>query len=459
MNTTLFSHLPLSPEIVQNLETLGYHEMTPIQAQTLPHILNNQDILAKAKTGSGKTAAFGLGLLSKIDPQRLNVQSLVICPTRELADQVGTEIRRLARLTPNIRVLVLCGGRPARAQIESLRNGAHIVVGTPGRLQDHIEKNRLVLDQVRSLVLDEADRMLDMGFYDDIMAIIKNLPLQKQTCLFSATYPPTIRKISQIIQKNPVEILLNDENETSTIEQVFYEVEGSDKNSALIKILAHYSNQSVIIFCQTKKQCDEVATFFQQEGYGALPLHGDLEQRDREEILLQFSNKSCSILVATDVAARGLDIKDLPMVVNYELPRNLEVYIHRIGRTGRAGKTGLALSLFTAHERYLIKDIEQYTQSPVQIKDIKSLNGLKKICIKPSMRTLCINAGKKNKIRPGDILGALVKEAGLPVETVGKIDISDYCSYVAIDYTLAAQALQQLREGKIKGHSFKIRYL
>lgn len=460
MNSKLFSSLPLSPEMLHNLETMGYLEMTPIQAKSLPYVLKSHDIVAKAKTGSGKTAAFGLGLLANIDDQRRDSQALVMCPTRELADQVSKEIRRLARFIPNLRVMLLCGGKPFRAQAESLLIGAHVIVGTPGRIQDHLDRKTLNLDSLKTLVLDEADRMLDMGFYEKIVEIINHLPKSKQTLLFSATYPSSIAQISQLIQKDPIEITVDDtDDDKSNITQVAYMAKAQDKSEALAAILTHYNAPSAIVFCRTKKQCDEIAVQLVNTGFDALAIHGDLEQRQREEVLLQFANNSASILVATDVAARGLDIKDLPLVINYELPTSPDVYVHRIGRTGRNGKSGLAISIFLDSETFKIELIEKFTKSVMQKIGKAALRVGKKSTIMPTMRTLCIQGGKKNKMRPGDILGALTGDAGLSSEHVGKIDIFDFHSYVAINRNSAEQAMKSLQTGKIKGRTFNIRYL
>lgn len=459
MHSTLFSTLPLAPEILKNLETLGYKQMTPVQAKSLPTILQNQDVIVKAMTGSGKTAAFGLGIIAKINVSHYAPQAIVICPTRELADQVSQAIRRLARFTPNIRVLTLCGGKPVRTQTESLRNGAHIIVGTPGRLQDHIDKNTLVLGSINTLVLDEADRMLDMGFYDDIMAIIKKLPPLRQTMLFSATYPQAITKLSQSFQHRPINITLDAEEGELDIEQMAYAVQEHDKAQALTALLKQYNGQSAILFCTTKIQCKEVVEALCGQGFHALALHGDLEQREREEVLLQFANHSCTLLVATDVAARGLDICNLPLVINYDLPSSADVYVHRIGRTGRGGQSGQAISLYTSTEAFRLDMIEAYTQSPIQRRERSTLSSQKAPITKPAMRTICINAGKKNKIRPGDILGAFTGEGGLKGEEVGKINIYDFYSYVAISRQLSSNVLNILQSGKIKGHAFKMRFL
>lgn len=455
----LFSTLPLSEETLKNLDALGYHEMTAIQEKSLPAILNKRDVLAKAKTGSGKTAAFGLGLLAKIDPFELDPQAMVLCPTRELADQVSKEIRRLARLTPNIKVLTLCGGKPFGMQAESLRvGGAHIVVGTPGRIMDHIERRTLPLGVVNTLVLDEADRMLDMGFYDIIMDIIRTLPTPRQTLLFSATYPDEIAAISESIQTDPVNISVESIEDEPLITQMAYQIEQEDKNHALMALLAQHSDKSAIVFCRTKAGCDDVAIMLCQKGFHALAIHGDFEQRDREQMLLQFANSSCSILVATDVAARGLDIKDLPLVINYDLPSDADSYVHRIGRTGRAGKAGLAISLFNSKERFRLEGIEEYIGAKITIvTEVPNYKNKGAIAL-PPMRTLCINAGKKNKMRPGDILGALTGEGGLTGKDVGKIDIFDFHAYVAIARDHSSQIIDKL-QGKIKGRTFRMRFL
>ena len=454
-----FSTLPLAPAMLANLDSLDYRQMTPIQSASLPQMLAGKDLIAQAKTGSGKTAAFGIGLLHTLDAGQFKVQALVLCPTRELADQVGKEIRRLARATANIKLLTLCGGTPLGPQVGSLEYGAHIVVGTPGRILKHLGKGTLNLDHVRTLVLDEADRMLDMGFYDDIAAIIAATPEQRQTLLFSATYPDAIKQLSAAFQRQPVEISVDAIHSDGMIKQHFYEVAKEQRTQTLAALLAHYQPESSVVFCNTKQQCQEVADDLQQRGFHALALHGDLEQRDRDQVLALFANKSCSILAATDVAARGLDIKDLQAVINFELSRDPEVHIHRIGRTGRAGKEGLALSLFTPAEAYRVNAIENYQHSPVKIEKAATLDGGAGFALQPPMITLTIDGGRKNKVRPGDILGALTGEGGIPGDAVGKIDVFDFIAYVAIKRAMANQALACLTEGKIKGRRFKVRKL
>jgi len=457
VTTLSFSTLPLAPAMLANLSSLGYTAMTPIQAESLPHILDQRDMIAQAKTGSGKTAAFGIGLLAKLEPQAAGVQALVLCPTRELADQVGKEIRRLARHLPNIKLLNLCGGTAFGPQLESLEHGAHIVVGTPGRVLKHLNKASLRLDSLRTLVLDEADRMLDMGFHDPIMAIVATTPASRQTLLFSATYPGGIRRMSDSIQRSPHSVTLESIHEGADIEQWFYEIEKDARNKTLAALLAHYQPESSVVFCNTKLQCQAVADDLQDQGFHALALHGDLEQKDRDQTLVRFANKSCSILVATDVAARGLDIKDLAAVINYELAYDPEVHVHRIGRTGRAGKRGLALSLYTPAEAHKVIAIEAFQNGPVGSAAVASLQARADFELRPPMVTLQIEGGRKDKVRPGDILGALTGEAGIPGPQVGKIDIFDFSSYVAIDRSVADRALKRLSAGKIKGRNFKIR--
>ena len=433
--------------------------MTPIQAQSLPAMLEGKDIQAQAKTGTGKTAAFGIGLLHSLDAQTYLTQALVLCPTRELADQVSKEIRRLARPIANTKVLALCGGTPMAPQQASLERHPHIAVGTPGRILKHLQNGTLKLGNLKTLVLDEADRMLDMGFYEDIMLIIDKTPKQRQTLFFSATYPDEIKNISRAIQKDPVDIHVESLHDNKIIKQIFYEVERDGRTRALMALLQHYKPQSSVVFCNRKQQCDELADELWQQGYHAQALHGDLEQRDRDQVLLQFSNKSSSILIATDVAARGLDIKDLHAVINYELSPDPEIHIHRIGRTGRAGNEGLALSLFTASETTKINRIEDYQNSPVTIHKLPEYKTQRNSTLIPPMVTLCINAGRKNKVRPGDILGALTANAGLSGKQIGKIDLFDNLAYVAVEYPVARKALGILEEGKIKGRKFKVRRL
>jgi ATP-independent RNA helicase DbpA len=456
---TAFSSLPLSPAMLENIQSLEYEVMTPIQTQSLPVILQGKDLLAQAKTGSGKTAAFGIGVLHNLQTDRYETQVLILCPTRELADQVSKELRRLARALPNTKITTLCGGTALGPQFASLEHPPHIVVGTPGRLLKHLNKGTLQLDHVSALVLDEADRMLDMGFYDDIIQIISATPKQRQTLLFSATYPDEIKAISDAIQRNPIDVRVESLHDNKHIEQIFYEIESGERTEKLIALLHHFRPDHTVVFCNRKQQCQELADALWEKGFHALALHGDLEQRDRDQMLVQFANKSSSILVATDVAARGIDIKDLEVVINFEVSPDPEVYIHRIGRTGRAGNKGLALSLFMPSEVKKVSAIEEYQKRPVRIDKTSSLVLRENFRLVPPMVTLEINGGRKDKVRAGDILGALTANQHIPTEQIGKIDIFEHHAFVAVESPIAKQALKVLSEGKIKGRRFKVRTL
>ena len=457
MNTAAFSSLPLKPALLENIESLGYTHLTPIQAESLPHILEGRDVIAQAKTGSGKTAAFGIGLLSRLDLSSFRVQAVVICPTRELADQVCKEIRRLARFTQNIKVLSLCGGVPFGPQIGSLEHGVHIVVGTPGRLQEHLRKRSLRLSNLKILVLDEADRMLDMGFEEVITDVISYAPTHRQTLLFSATYSDPIREISQNFQFKPVSVSIDSNHQEGTIEQHFYQIEKAQRHNALGYLLSYHRPESTVVFCNTKRECQEIKNALDNCGFSVQALHGDLEQKHRDQVLVRFANKSCSILVATDVAARGLDIKELQAVINYDLPWDPEIYVHRIGRTGRAGKKGLALSLCTEAELNRVTAIEDYQETKVRWDEVAPFQMSYQTRFEPPMVTLWINGGRKDKVRPGDILGALTGESGITGSEVGQIDIFDGHAYVAIKQESADKALACLTKGKIKGRNFMVR--
>lgn len=467
MDNAAFSALSLHSGLLKNLETLGYQKMTPIQAQSLPSILNNKDVIAQAKTGSGKTAAFALGLLNKLNVKQFRVQSLVLCPTRELADQVAKEIRRLARAIHNIKVLTLCGGMPFGPQIGSLEHGTHIIVGTPGRVEEHLRKGTLRLGDLTTLVLDEADRMLDMGFQPSLDAIVEQLPHKRQTLLFSATYPDQIQTISKRIMNDPVMVHVASTHDKSTIQQHFFKVNrDKERMTALQLLLQKYQPESSVVFCNTKREAQEIADELSSLGFSALALHGDLEQRDRDQTLVRFSNKSASVLVATDVAARGLDIEALDAVINYQLARDTEVHVHRIGRTGRAGSKGIACSLYTEKEAYKVALLEDYLDQLIVGEPLPPMQLLEKPIFSPSMETLQIDGGKKQKVRPGDILGALTSkgdsegsENSISGSDVGKINIFDRCAYVAVKSDVCKLALKKLSQGKLKGRNFRARLI
>ena len=452
-----FSTLALGAAQLANLQQLGYTQMTPIQAASLPLALRGQDLIAQASTGSGKTAAFGLALLARLNPRRFAVQALVLCPTRELADQVATEVRRLARAEENIKVVTLCGGVPLRGQIASLEHGAHIVVGTPGRVMDHLERGSLTLEALNTLVLDEADRMLDMGFFDDIATVARQCPKERQTLLFSATYPEGIAKLSAQFMKNPQQVTVQAQHAEAKIEQRWYEVKDSERLHAVSLLLGHFRPESSIAFCNTKQQCRDLVAVLQAQGYSALALFGELEQRERDQVLVRFANRSCSVLVATDVAARGLDIASLAAVINVDVTPDPEVHIHRIGRTGRGDAEGLALSLASMDEMGSVGKIEQLQGRESRWYPLAELTPTGSGPLLPPMATLQIIGGRKEKIRAGDVLGALTGEMGFTREQVGKINVNDFSTYVAVDRAIAAQAVQRLNSGRVKGKSVKAR--
>jgi len=455
--STGFDTLALGAAQLANLQQLGYTQMTPIQAASLPLALLRKDLIAQASTGSGKTAAFGLALLANLNPRRFAVQALVLCPTRELADQVATEVRRLARAEENIKVVTLCGGVPLRGQIASLEHGAHIVVGTPGRVMDHLERGSLTLEALNTLVLDEADRMLDMGFFDDIATVARQCPKERQTLLFSATYPEGIAKLSAQFMKTPVQITVQAQHAEGKIAQRWYEVKNSERLHTVSQLLGHFRPESSIAFCNTKQQCRDLVGVLQAQGYSALALYGELEQRERDQVLVQFANRSISVLVATDVAARGLDIADLSAVINVDVTPDSEIHIHRIGRTGRGDAEGLALNLVSMDEMGSVGKIEQLQGRASQWSPLSELTPTGGGPLVPPMATIQIIGGRKEKIRAGDVLGALTGDMGYARAQIGKINVNDFSTYVAVDRAIAAQATQRLNSGRVKGKSVKAR--
>ncbi|WP_027017313.1 ATP-dependent RNA helicase DbpA [Comamonas composti] len=454
-----FAGLGLSPSMQANLQQLGYTQMTAIQAASLPLALRGQDLIAQASTGSGKTAAFGLALLSRLNPRWFAVQSLVLCPTRELADQVAVEIRRLARAHDNIKVVTVYGGVPSRGQIASLENGAHIVVGTPGRVMDLMERQALDLAAVNTLVLDEADRMLDMGFMADMETVIRQCPKERQTLLFSATYPEGIGQLAQRFMRDPQRVTVKAQHDTHKIEQRWYEVTEDQRLDTVSQLLLHFRPQSSIAFCNTKQQCRDLVAVLQAQGFSALALFGELEQRERDEVLVQFANGSCSVLVATDVAARGLDISSLAAVINVEVTPDPEIHVHRIGRTGRGDATGLALSLASLDEMGLVGRIEQMQGRESEWQPLAELKAQSEEPLRPAMATIQIIGGRKEKIRAGDVMGAMCADFGYAREQIGKISVNDYSTYVAVERGIAEQAVARMNQGRIKGKSVKARIL
>ncbi len=454
-----FASLPLSPAMLANLQSLGYTAMTPIQAAALPLALAGHDLVAQARTGSGKTAAFALALLNRLQPAQARTQALVLCPTRELAEQVTQEIRRLARAEENIKALTLCGGSPIRPQFDSLSHGAQIVVGTPGRIVDHLDRGSLDLVGLTTLVLDEADRMLDMGFADDIAAVAGHCPADRQTLLFSATYPDGIAAIARKLLRAPREVRLDQQPASAEIHQLFFQVDEAERLHAVGRLLNHFRPPRALAFCNTKQQCRDLVDVLRAEGIPALALHGDLEQRDRDQVLVQFVNRSCPVLVATDVAARGLDIVDLEAVINVDVTPEAEMHIHRVGRTGRAGASGWAFSLASLDEMGRVGRIDQMLGRDSRWQPLASLTPSGDGPLEAPMATLQILGGRKEKIRPGDVLGALTGDGGLSAQDIGKISLNSYATYVAVSRNIAARALQVLNTVNVKGRKVKARLI
>jgi ATP-independent RNA helicase DbpA len=454
-----FASLPLPPATLGNLQRLGYTRMTAIQAASLPLALAGKDLIAQAKTGSGKTAAFALALLVNLNPRRFAVQSLVLCPTRELAEQVTQEVRRLARAEDHIKVLTLCGGSTMRPQLASLEHGAHIVVGTPGRIMDHLERGSLKLDALNTLVLDEADRMLDMGFHDDIATVAKQCPKQRQTLLFSATYPEGIAKLAAAFMREPQTVTVAEQHSATKIRQLFFEVREDERLHAVSLLLNHYRPVSTLAFCNTKQQCRNLVDVLKAQGFAALELHGDLDQRDRDQVLVQFANRSCGVLVATDIAARGLDIDQLEAVINVDVTPEPAVHTHRIGRTGRVDAEGWAFSLATLDEMGRVGQIEHAHGFSSKWQPLASLTPASGEPLRPPMATLQILGGRKEKIRAGDVLGALTKDLGYAAAQIGKIDVNEFSTYVAVERGIAREVLRKLSAAKVKGRAVKVRML
>ena len=447
--TTPFNTINSIPSsLLERLISLEFTDMTPIQAQSIPVILEGKDVLAQSKTGSGKTLAFALPLIMHTDTQKTLPQHLIITPTRELAEQVTDVLRKLASSKANLKIVTLYGGVPLRSQANSLEKGAHILVGTPGRIMDHLGKETLDLSALKTLVLDEADRMLDMGFYDDIVKIASHMPKQRQTLLYSATFPEKIETLAKKLLKSPVVIKTDTVQETDKIEEFYCET--SRKYPVLNDIIAYYQPDSLLIFCNTKADVIDLADKLAKAGHDVIDLHGDLDQRDRNEAVIAFSNGSRPLMVATDVASRGLDIKGISLVINYDLPFDKEVYTHRIGRTGRADAKGIAVSLYTPGSQktdYIRECAIPKTFQPDQNK--------RGYLLRSEMETLCINGGKKSKLRAGDILGTFCKEIGIENTQIGKITVTENRSYVALSRDVSRKVCKALESTKIKKRKYK----
>lgn len=518
-----FDEMELQAPILRAVQEMGFEEMTPIQAEAIPVVMSGRDIIGQAQTGTGKTAAFGIPMLQMVDPKSKALQALILCPTRELAIQVAEEMRKLAKFLHGIKVLPIYGGQDISKQIRSLKGGVQIIIGTPGRVMDHMRRHTLKMDNVKMITLDEADEMLNMGFREDIETILQELPKERQTLLFSATMPKPIMDIVGTYQKDAALVkVVKKELTVPKIEQYYYEVRPNTKLEVLCRLLDMYDPKLSLVFCNTKKQVDELVSALSLRGYFAEALHGDLKQVQRDRVMETFRNGKTDILVATDVAARGIDVDDVEAVFNYDIPQDDEYYVHRIGRTGRAGRCGRAFSFVVGREIYKLKDIMRFCKTKVQLQPIPSLNDVcaikaEKIMdrvievienndldemmriiedkvneydmsslevaaaflkmqmgasdasfeqekgmefgdtgAQAGMVRLFINLGKKQKVRPGDILGAIAGETGMPGKLIGSIDMYDKYTFVEVPREYAAEVIQVMKTAKIKGNSINV---
>lgn len=522
-----FEDMNLSPEICQAVLDMGFEEATPIQSQAISVIMEGKDVTGQSQTGTGKTAAFGIPCLERINPEDRRLQALILCPTRELAIQVSEEFRKLLKYKENIRVLPIYGGQPIDRQILALKKGAQVVIGTPGRVMDHMRRRTLKTDTVQMMVLDEADEMLDMGFREDIETILAKIPKEHQTLLFSATLSPEILDITKRFQQDPVFIkIVRKELTVPSIEQYYFDVKEKRKLDALSRLIDMYNPSLAMVFCNTKKRVDDLTELLQGRGYFAEGLHGDLKQAQRDKVMQKFRNGTIEILVATDVAARGIDVDDIDIVVNYDIPQDEEYYVHRIGRTGRAGKAGKAFTFCVGKEIYKLRDIMRFAKTKIvqqklptlsDVEEMKTALFLDKIketiteghltkyihlvdalmeedftsidvaaaLLKlhlaninaddidaiddinfngteayggegEKMVRLFLNAGKKNKIRTKDIVGAIANEAGVPGKALGAIDLFDSYSFVDVPREYVQDVLYGMKNAKIKNKKVRV---
>lgn len=447
-----FNTLINDKELLINLSSLKYEYMTDIQEKSLPLLLKGEDLIAQAKTGSGKTLSFCLPIVLNLNVKKFKIQSLILAPTRELADQIAKELRKVFRHIHNVKVLSLCGGVPYKPQVSSLYHGAHIIVGTPGRVIKHLENNNLSCEDVNYFVLDEADKMLDMGFSDDINKIKEFLPQDRQSMLFSASYQENIQLLAKDFLKADASFIQLEEVERK-INQVFYKIQ-NNKDICIKDLIKKYEAKSTLIFVNRKDKCEELADFLYEDGMDVLTLHSNLEQKERNEVLTLFSNKSYPILIASDVAARGIDIDDIDLIINYDMALNKKTHQHRIGRTARAGKQGTAVSLYSSYDEEMLDELKEEFDNLV-FENIDSLESNDYV-IDSEFRTIFINGGKKHKIRAGDILGALCAGLNMDKSNIGDITIFDFCSYVAIKKEFLKEALKGLEKGKIKNKKFRV---
>ena len=521
MKNLRFEELGLSDEILKAIENKGFEEATPIQAQSIPYIMEGRDIIGQAQTGTGKTAAFGIPILEKLNQGEKTVQGIVLCPTRELAIQVAEEIRELSKFKRGVEILPIYGGQPIDRQIKALKRKPQIIVGTPGRVMDHMNRGTLKIDKVRMVVLDEADEMLDMGFIDDIVTILKAVPEERQTMLFSATMPKPILELTKRFQKDPKHVMVvHKELTVPKVEQVYFEVKEKTKLEVLSRLIDMYNPKLSLVFCNTKKKVDELVAELQGRGYFADGLHGDLKQVQRDRVMSKFRNGAVDILVATDVAARGIDVDDIEAVFNYDLPQDEEYYVHRIGRTARAGRGGRAFTFVVGREIFKLRDIQRYAKAKITLQKapssedveevrtnlfldkvieimdeddlsqyvsiIERLAGedytsieiaaaLLKMAIgnkdkevqheetdfdntgaEDGMVRLFINIGRNQKIRPGDIVGGIAGETGIPGKLIGSIDIYDKYTFVEVPREYAGDVIRIMKDNQIKGRRINI---
>ena len=519
-----FDELNIDERILRAIEDMGFEETSPIQTQAIPAVCEGIDVLGQAQTGTGKTAAYTIPMLMKIDPQIKKPQAIVLCPTRELAVQVAEEIRKLAKYMSDIKVLPVYGGQEIVRQIKSLKTGVQIIVGTPGRVMDHMRRKTVKFDNINMVILDEADEMLDMGFREDMETILTETPEDRQTVMFSATMPKAIMDIARNFQKDARIIkVVRKELTVSNIEQFYYEVRPKNKTEVLCRLIDIYNPRLSVVFCNTKRQVDELISELKGRGYFADGIHGDMKQQQRDRVMDDFRSGKVDILIATDVAARGIDVDDVDMVFNYDIPQDEEYYVHRIGRTGRAGRSGMALSFISGKEVYKLKDIERYCKTKILAKPVPSLDDVKntkldnmfdkirqtieeggltdmvnlveehvnqeeytsmdmaaallKMLIGDTldredeveefhfdtdkddsrMVRLFINIGKKDKIKPANILGAIAGESGMPGKLVGAIDMMDNYTFVDVPAIHAEKILKAMNDNvQIKGRRVNV---
>jgi ATP-independent RNA helicase DbpA len=455
MSTTKFTTLPISVDLLKNINALGFEEMTEIQAAALPLLLKGHDLIAQAQTGSGKTIAFGLSLIQQLNIDTKSPQSLVLCPTRELANQVTTVLRQLARTTPNVKILTLGGGGPIRPQEKALSHGVHVVVGTPGRIAKLLRKGSLDLQKLQTLVLDEGDRMLEMGFQNELDAVIESSPTNRQTLLFSATFPESIQRMAENFLNQPIKIELHQNEVNQAVTEYFYRIEDNQSRIQAVKTLVTQHPQSTVVFCNTKRETIELTDELIDSGYVALDLHGDLDQRDREETLIKFTNQSITTLVATDVAARGLDISAVEAVINFSVVKEVQTHVHRVGRTGRAGAKGVAYTLVGEREDYQLMKLQDFLGKEFELKPFPD-QAFQLKPPQPPMVTLLVKIGKKQKLRAGNLLGLLTGNDGLTGKDIGKIHIQEHISFVAITKDKVEEALSILEKERWKNKTISV---